>query len=177
MKVMIKVSSIFALLVMVVSCATTPRTLPEKYNLGNDLEEVNQISTLRVSGWENVDNQSLILRASLKAIRSDYYLLVLRRPIDATYSNFSIAIENTAAKNRAYSAQSLVSDIRESSTRGHPGSEFHEAPSNISGIRSGHDRVVLETYGGPPEYYVIDRIYKLTGKEQAEQIKEWLRTH
>ena len=50
---------------MIVSCATMPRVLSEKYNFDNYLEEVKRISTSRVSDLENVDNQSVILRASL----------------------------------------------------------------------------------------------------------------
>jgi len=77
MKVMIKAFSIFVFLVMVASCATTPRVLPEKYNLDNDLEAVDQISTFEDITWKKVDKHSIILRVNWK----DYYLLVLRRPI------------------------------------------------------------------------------------------------
>ena len=174
MKEMIKVSSIFVLLIMVMSCATTPRTLPEKYNLDNDLERIDQISRFKVSGFEQVDNQSFILRANFKAIRDDYYLVVLRRPIHTLYSNVSIGIEDTASKDRAYSTDRIVSEGRESSTRGHPGTRFHQAPSNIATIASGYDRIVVSGPAGT-DYYVIDRIYKLKGKEHAEGIIEWLR--
>ena len=162
MKVMIKVSSIFVFLIMVVSCATTPRALPEKYNLDNELEAVDQISTFRVSGWDQVDNQSVILRTSFKAIRTDYYLLVLRRPMDIRYSNVRIGIENTAAKDEAISTQNIT------------GGNFHQAPSNIAGIASGYDRIVVSGPAGT-DYYRIDKIYKLKGKEQAREIKERLR--
>ncbi len=36
---------------------------------------------------ENTDNQAVILRASLKAGGDDYYLPVLRRPIEKTHSH------------------------------------------------------------------------------------------
>ena len=77
MKVMIKLFSIFVFFIMVVSCAITPRVLPEKYNLDNDLEAVEQISTFKEITWKKVDKQSIILRVDWK----EYYLLVLRRPI------------------------------------------------------------------------------------------------
>ena len=135
MKVMIKVFSVFALLLMVVSCATTPNALPEKYNLDNELEVVKQINTFRVSSWEEVDIQSVILRANV----SDYYLLVLRRPMDTRISGLSIGISST-----------------------------------VSTITPGFDRIIVKDLAGT-QYYVIDKIYKLEGKEQAKGIKERLR--
>ncbi len=45
------------------SCATVPPpALPDKYNLDDELESVDQISTFRVPRWQNVDKQSIILR-------------------------------------------------------------------------------------------------------------------
>ena len=174
MKVMMKVFAFFMLLILVVSCATTPPVLPEKYNLDGYLERVDQISTSRISGWEQVDNQSVTLRVDFQAIRNDYYLIVLRRPMDIRYSNVQIGIENTASKDRAYSTEGILSGMRDSSSHGHPGTDFLQAPSNIANIVAGHDRVVIETYAGT-DYYVIERIYKLKGREQAEEIKERLR--
>ena len=171
MKVMIKVSPIFALLIMVVSCATTPRVLPEKYNLGNYLEEVNQISTFRVSDrvsdWENVDNQSIILRVN----RNDYYLLVLRRPID--FTAMMLSITNTASRYKAVSADQKIGPKRDGPT----GLEgyFTTAPQNIAGISSGSDMIVAHDSIDSQSFYVIEKIYKLKGKEQAEEIKERLR--
>ena len=134
MKVMIKVFSVFVFLVMAVSCATTPGTLTEKYNLDNDLEAIDRITAHRVSSWEQVDNQSIILRANW----NDYYLLVLRQPINRMVSGLSIGISSTVY------------------------------------ITSGYDRIVVNDTPFT-EYYVIDKIYKLKGKEQAEEIKERLR--
>ena len=165
MRVMTKGSSIFALFIMVVSCATTPRALPEKYNLDNYLEEVNQISSFRDIDCEFADNQSIILRVNW----NEYYLLVLRRPIDIRYSQLSISIDNTASKDRAYSAQRVVSQGRASGK-----GDFHQAPSNIASIVSGYDKIVVQEYADA-QYYVIDKIFKLKGKEQAEEIKERLR--
>ena len=168
MKVMIKVFSVFVLLIMVVSCATTPRALPEKYNLDNELEVVDQVSTFRDIDCEYVDNQSIILKVNW----NDYYLLVLRRPIDIRYSNLSISIDNTASKDRASSTQKIVGP--KNTTRNGPGTNFHQAPSNIATIASGYDKIVVQE-SADNQYYVIDKIYKLKGKEQAKEIKDWLR--
>jgi hypothetical protein len=135
MKVMIKVFSVFVLLIIVVSCATTPNALPEKYNLDNELESVKQINAFTVSGWEEVDIQSVILRANV----SDYYLLVLRRPMHTRITALSIGISST-----------------------------------LSSIEPGFDRIYVKDYAGR-QYYVIEKIYKLEGKEQAKEIKERLR--
>lgn len=174
MKVMIGFFSISVLFIMVVSCATTPRILPGKYNLDDELERVEQISRPVVSGWEQVDNQSLILRANFQAVRNDYYLVVLRRPIHSMYINLAIGIEDSASKDRAYSAQGIVSG-RSPSAHGLPTDDFDQAPSNIAKIAAGYDRVVVTSPAGT-DYYVIDRIYKLKGKEQAKEIRERLRS-
>ena len=134
MKLIIKVSSILVLLIMVVSCATTPRALPEKYNLDDELEAVDQIYTFSVSSWEEVDIQSVILRANV----SDYYLLVLRRPMDTRITTLSIGISNA-----------------------------------VSSITPGFDRIYVKDLAGT-QHYVIEKIYKLEGKEQAKEIKERL---
>ena len=135
MKVMVKMFSISVLLIVAVSCATTMGALPKKYDLDNDLEAIDRISTFNVSSWEQVDNQSIILRADW----NDYYLLVLRRPIGRMVSGLSIGISST-----------------------------------VSSITSGFDRIIV-TDTPFTEYYVIDKIYKLKGKEQAKGIKERLR--
>jgi hypothetical protein len=88
---------------MVVSCATTPRVLPEKYNLDNDLEAVEQIFTTNAPSFKQVDNQSMMLRVNW----NDYYLLVLRRPIDVKFSNPLIGIDR------------IVTGITSSITSGH----------------------------------------------------------
>ena len=135
MKVMIKASSIFVLLIMAVSCATTPTALPEKYNLDEELEVVKQITTFTVSGWEEVDIQSVILRANVR----DYYLLVLRRPMHRRISGMAIGIS-----------------------------------SSVSSIRAGFDRIYVKDLSGK-QHYVIEKIYKLEGREHAKEIKERLR--
>jgi len=135
MKEMIKVFSVFVFIMMLASCATTPGAIPDKYNLDNELEEVNQIYTFTVSSWEEVDIQSVILRANV----SDYYLLALDRPMDSRITDLTIGISST-----------------------------------VSSITSGFDKINVEHPWGR-QYYVIDKIYKLKGKEQAKEIKERLR--
>jgi hypothetical protein len=171
MKVIARTFSILLLLILAVSCAATPRVLPAKYDLGDYLEEVDQISTFRISGYEAVDYQSVILRTTFKAIRTDYYLLVLDRPMNIRYSNERLIIENTASKDKDYSAQSILSEIRDSSHGIPDGTEFRQAPSNITNIVTGTCRVFVRP-SGDPEGYVIEKIYKLAGKEQVKEIKE-----
>jgi hypothetical protein len=84
----------FIIVFLASACATTPSALPEKYNLDSDLESVDQIfATFSRPRLEQVDNQSIILRTNW----NDYYLLVLRRPIDTRYSNPSIGISRTVS--------------------------------------------------------------------------------
>jgi hypothetical protein len=124
----------FIIVFLASACATAPRALPEKYNLDNDLEAVNQISTFKITSWKKVDNQSIILRVNW----DDYYLLVSRRPFVTMISNLPVGIDNTGPT-----------------------------------ITSGHDRIVVKDHTGT-QYYVIDKIYKLKGKEQAREIREQL---
>ena len=93
MKKIIKASSIFLLFIMVVSCATTPRVIPEKYNLDNEFEAVDRIYAPSISSWQKVDIQSVILRANV----SDYYLLVLRRPMDTRIMPLSIGVSSSVS--------------------------------------------------------------------------------
>jgi len=141
MKVMIKIPFVFVLLFMIVSCATTqstapeePSNLPEKYRLDDELEPVEKIFTIREPRWQEVDEQSIILRAD----RRDYYLFVLRRPMDKMYSNPRIAL------------------------------------SNKSNVTPGIDRVYVHPSVNR-QGYVIEKIYRLKGREQAEEIKERFR--
>jgi hypothetical protein len=90
MKKMIKASFIFLFFIMLLPGTATPDTLPEKYNLDDDLEAIQQISTFEIRYWEKVDNQSIIIRANWK----DYYLFVLRRPIDSMFFIHTIAIDS-----------------------------------------------------------------------------------
>lgn len=92
MKMMIKMLSIIALVIMAASCATTntPVSLPSKYNLDAELQAVKKISTFRVTNWDQVDNQSFILTAA----GGKKYLIVLDRPLDEMISNETIGISN-----------------------------------------------------------------------------------
>ena len=135
MKKIIKASSIFLLIMMVVSCATTPYIIPEKYNLDNELETVDRIYTPSITSWKKVDTHSIILRVHL----NDYYLLVLQRPMHTRITGLSIGI---------------------SSTNSHITPKF--------------DRIFVGS-AMDQEYYYIEKIYKLEGKEQAEEIKKRLR--
>jgi len=143
MNVKMKVSSILVLFIIVVSCATTqttapekPSNLPAKYNLDDDLKELNQIAAVKKSDFEEVDNQSVILKAN----RGEYYLLVLREPIDPLIS-----------KQRTMGLESSESTV----------------PSGIG-------RIYMKHSSGT-QYYVIEKIYRLKGRKQAEEIKERLR--
>ncbi len=91
MKAIIKFSFISILLILAVSCATTPRALPEKYNLDNELEAVKQISTFMAITWREVDKQSIIITVDWK----NYYLLVLDRPVPSMFYVNTLGIDST----------------------------------------------------------------------------------
>jgi beta-lactamase regulating signal transducer with metallopeptidase domain len=109
--------------------------LPEKYNLDHEFESIDQIFSVKGPRMKQVDDQSVILKVGWR----DYYLLVLRRPMDIKYSNPNISLARTA-------------------------------PS----VTAGFDRVFV-TPSSSEQGYVIEKIFKLKGKEQAEEIKERLR--
>jgi hypothetical protein len=87
--------------------------------------------------------------------------------------NLSIGIENTAAQDKTRSTQEIIGS--KTTTGSAPRTEFVQAPSNITRIVSGHDRVIVVDTSTVREYYVIEKIYKLKGREQALEIKELLR--
>jgi hypothetical protein len=131
----LRLAAVFLSLGMAVSCVATSRTLPEKYNFNSTLEEIDQITTFSQPAWEQLDEQSILLRANW----NEYYLLVLRRPIKSRIPGLLIGLSRTT-----------------------------------STITAGHDRISVDDSTGP-RYYMIDRIYRLKGKEQAEEIREMLR--
>ena len=141
MKLIIKASSILVFLIMVVSCATTPHTIPEKYNLDNEFEAVDRVYAPKNSSWDRVDNQSVILRTNV----TDYYLLVLSRPM---YGRMYIIITE--------SSQGIS----------HDGEGYNITP--------GINWISAKSAAGIDDY-IIEKIYKLEGKEQAEEIRERLR--
>ena len=55
------------------ACATEPATVPPKYNLDSQLENVPNISRFNMVSWDSIDKQSFILQTG----PSDYYLIVL----------------------------------------------------------------------------------------------------
>jgi beta-lactamase regulating signal transducer with metallopeptidase domain/tetratricopeptide (TPR) repeat protein len=118
-----------------ISDSKEPSTLPDKYDLDDELEAVDQIFSVEGPRVHQVDNQSVILRVN----RRDYYLLVLRRPFEMMYSNPNIGLAR-------------------------------EAPTVTAGV----DRVFV-TPSDSTTGYVIEKIYKLKGREQAEEIKERFR--
>ncbi len=93
MKMMIKMLSLAVLLFAFTSCVTTtPVALPEKYNLDNDLKALTRASLLKVSNWDQADNQSIIITAN----GSEYYLLVLGEPLASDISNLPIGFSNAS---------------------------------------------------------------------------------
>ena len=139
----IRVAAVFVLLVMLVSYATTSSSspegsspLPEKYNLDDVLKPLNQLMKPKKSNFEEVDDQSIILKAN----RAEYYLLVLREPIDPYISK----------------QRTIGFAIRGSS------------------VQAGADRIYVDHSSGTMHYF-IEKIYRLKGRKQAEEIKERLR--
>ncbi len=106
MKAVIKNFSIFIVLLMMASCATVQRPIPEKYNFDNKLESVDQISTFKRPRWIEVDRQSLILRVNWR----DYYLIILRRPMDDTILPMTIGLSSTVSTITAGSDMVIVKD-------------------------------------------------------------------
>ncbi len=160
---------LFLVVFLTAACATTPVVLPEKYNLDNYLEAVKQIKAYKIRDFENVDNQSVILEVD----RHEYYLLVLRQPMDIEHSNLSVDIENTVSKDRDRSTQEIIGS--KITNKGVPSTEFVQAPSKIIRIVSGQDRIIVTEKSVNRQYYVVEKIYKLSGRTQAIEIKERLR--
>lgn len=134
MKEILRVLCVFSFFIMFSACATTRHDLSTKYDLGKELKEIDQINTFQLSSWEEVDNQSIILKTS----RHKYYLLVLREPMIGVIPNLTIGISST-----------------------------------ISSITTGFDRIFVNE-GGVTQYYVIDKIYELKDRKQADEIKKQL---
>ncbi|MBN1471218.1 MAG: hypothetical protein JW925_05525 [Syntrophaceae bacterium] len=158
-------------LFLATACATTPVVLPEKYNLDNYLEAVSSISVDTIRDFENVDNQAVILKAD----RNKYFLLVLRKPIDVEHSNLYIDIENSVARDTVRSTQTIVG-AQKNTTGGAADTEWVQTPSKIIRIVAGIDRFyVVRNSSDEKLYYVVEKMYRLKGLEQANEIKERLR--
>jgi hypothetical protein len=61
------------IIIFIASACATSSTIPEKYNLDNQLENVSNISISKLMRWDRVDNQCFTLQTS----PTDYYLIVL----------------------------------------------------------------------------------------------------
>jgi len=59
-----------------VSAPAAAISIPDKYNLNNQLEQVHKFWRVRIMDWEAIDNQSLVIQTSPGL----YYLLVLTVP-------------------------------------------------------------------------------------------------
>jgi hypothetical protein len=64
---------IFIILLIISACASAPATIPQKYNLDGQLENVPHIYRVSIISWDRVDKQSLILQTG----PTNYYLIVL----------------------------------------------------------------------------------------------------
>jgi hypothetical protein len=81
-------------IMMISACAGTKSfQLDEKYNLGDQLEEVTEIHKYTLRSWQKVDNQSFVLQTG----PSTYYLIVLIRPSTELLFTETIKISNTGA--------------------------------------------------------------------------------
>lgn len=88
--------------------------IPEKYSLGNQLEEVNKFWRTTIIDWEAVDKQSLVIEIS----PGHYYLLVLTVPsYDLPLKMNRIGITNSGSSVRAGFDSVIVSNGARSRTR------------------------------------------------------------
>jgi hypothetical protein len=88
-------------------CATTPMTVDGKY-IFPEFEEVDRITTSRISGWQSIDSRSLIVEDS----PSTYYLIVLRDQVRDL--NFSEVISLSSTGTQTMSKFDCVSVERSS---------------------------------------------------------------
>jgi hypothetical protein len=83
MKAITKLTGILLISLLAMSCATGPFKVEDKYNFDKELPQVEELRDFRIDSWNEIDNQSLILRANV----NDYYLIILDRPaVDLTYA-------------------------------------------------------------------------------------------
>ncbi len=83
-------------------CATTPMTVDAKY-IFPEFEEVDSITTSRISGWQAIDSRSLIVEDA----PSTYYLIILRDRVRDL--NFSEVISLSATGTQTMSKFDCVS--------------------------------------------------------------------
>ncbi len=94
MKAMTKLILIFIISLMATACATTPVTMPEKYNFDNELVEATEIYNFRIKSFEPIDYQSLIFQTDV----NDYYLIILQRLARSLPFSESIGVTLTVDK-------------------------------------------------------------------------------
>jgi hypothetical protein len=78
--------------------------LPEKYMLDQQLEPVTEIYKYKIMDWDQVDQQSLILRTG----PSDYYLLILKRPSTELMFTQRIGLTSSSSLIRAGLDQVII---------------------------------------------------------------------
>ena len=97
MKLYNNIFGIFILALLMSSCATGQIKLPEKYMLDQQLEPVTEIYKYNIMEWDQVDQQSLLLRTG----PSNYYLLVLKIPSTELMFTQRIGLTSTSSMVRA----------------------------------------------------------------------------
>jgi hypothetical protein len=93
-------------LLLASACATTSSTIPKKYNLDDQLENVADIPRSNLMSWDTVDNQCFTLQTS----SSDYYLIVLEDRANTLFFTGSIQISNMDASFRGNYGDVILND-------------------------------------------------------------------
>lgn len=92
MKFLIKILFLFISCILITSCvATSQLQKPDKYALGNQLQQISMIRNPWITDWDKVDNQSFFIRTE----PNEYYLIVLISPSIELNFQESIAISNS----------------------------------------------------------------------------------
>lgn len=97
MKTFLRIFLIFLSLLTIFACAAGNIQIPEKYALDEQLEKVSSIFKYGITGWEEVDNQSLILEKA----PGEYYLVVLKIPASELPFRNRIKLSSTGDMIRA----------------------------------------------------------------------------
>ena len=64
MKAIIKLFCILLVSLFAIACATIPVKMADKYNFDYIFPQVEELRDFRIDSWNEIDNQSLILRAN-----------------------------------------------------------------------------------------------------------------
>ena len=97
MRTFIRIFLIFISFLTIFACAAGNIQIPEKYALDKQLEQVSSIFKYGITGWEEVDNQSLILEKA----PGEYYLVVLKIPASELPFRKRIKLSSTGDMIRA----------------------------------------------------------------------------